>query len=89
MLEVDVTRSSILKLPIYQALRVPEVWRWKKGIEVLHLNQNGQYEISNQSIELPGFPLELANRFIERRSSMKHLDWIEKFAEAIRSLKTK
>ena len=35
-LEVDVTRSSIPKLPIYRALGVPEVWRWRGGlIEVL------------------------------------------------------
>ena len=31
VIEVDITRSSLDKLSIYAALRVPEVWRYTDG----------------------------------------------------------
>lgn len=65
-LEVDLTRSSIPKLPIYQSLCVSEVWRWWSGhLEVLVLSDNGLYVAASQSEALPGFPLRLAEEFAE------------------------
>jgi Uma2 family endonuclease len=67
-LEVDVTRSSIPKLPIYQSLGVPEVWRWRSSVlEVLVLNDKGEYVGQPESNALPGFPLKLAEEFLEAR----------------------
>jgi Uma2 family endonuclease len=64
--EVDVTRSSLSKLPIYQALGVPEVWRWRAGIlEVLSLQEGGNYVAQQGSEALPHFPLLLAEEVLE------------------------
>ncbi len=64
--EVDVTRSSLSKLPIYQALGVPEVWRWRAGmLEVLSLQEGGDYVPRQHSEALPSFPLTLAEELLE------------------------
>lgn len=82
-LEVEVSRSSLVKLPIYQALKIPEVWRWRRGVEVLHLGSDGQYERRTSSVELPGFPFELANQLLERRNTMGLMELMERFVTAI------
>lgn len=58
--EVDVTSLSTIRLPIYAALAVPEVWRWSEDtIQVYHLGGD-QYRPADQSTCLPGFPFEKA-----------------------------
>jgi Uma2 family endonuclease len=67
-LEVDVSRSSIPKLPIYRSLGVPEVWRWRRGtLEVLALDAGNNYVAQPRSTVLPGFPLQLVEEFLEAR----------------------
>jgi len=57
-IEVDVTKASMDKLPIYAALGIPEVWRWSdSGLEVLCLG-DGAFSLVTQSRALPEFPLE-------------------------------
>jgi Uma2 family endonuclease len=85
-LEVNATRSSIPKLPIYEALKVPEVWRWRKGIEVLRLQDDGHYAKVTDSGALPAFPLKLAEAFLERRNELGENALMEQFETAIASL---
>jgi Uma2 family endonuclease len=83
-LEVEVSRSSVPKLPIYQALGVPEVWRWRRGsLEVLILNAAGQYQSNPDSKALTGFPFKLAEEFIELRDVNNHLELMKRFRTAI------
>ncbi len=83
--EVDITRSSIPKLPIYAAMRIPEVWCWRGGIEVLAL-RDGKYSRASQSTALPGFPLQLAEEIIQRRNSADENALIDQFVSAIANL---
>ena len=44
VVEVDVTASSVERLPIFAALGVPEVWRLSdRGLEFLHLQPDSTY----------------------------------------------
>lgn len=81
-LEVDITRSSIPKLPIYEALRIPEVWCWRNRLEVLR-HQGEHYISVPESLSLPGFPLQLTSEFIEQRNSEGENALLERFAAAI------
>jgi Uma2 family endonuclease len=66
-IEVDVTSSSIDRLGIYAALRVPEVWRFDGlKIRVYRLNENGEYDVLDYSPTFPFLPLEKLVEFIER-----------------------
>jgi len=86
-LEVDVTRSSIPKLPIYQALGVPEVWRWRLGmLEALQLDANGQYVQQRGSAALPGFPLKLVEQFLEQADREDDTALIRRFRKTIADL---
>jgi Uma2 family endonuclease len=49
-IEVDVTRSSLNRLVIYAALRVPEVWRLDGDVLTFHvLDVSGQYAVAPNS----------------------------------------
>ncbi len=54
VIEIDVTRPSLDKLPIYAALGVPEVWRYtREEMGLYRLGQEG-YEWVEVSTVLPG-----------------------------------
>ena len=54
VIEVDVSRSSLDKLPIYAALGVPEVWRCRSGSVHVYRLVDSSYVESDQSEVLPG-----------------------------------
>jgi Uma2 family endonuclease len=67
-LEVEVSNNLVPKLPIYQALGVPEVWHWRdNSLVVLTLDAKRNYAQQIDSIALPGFPFQLAEQFVRQR----------------------
>ncbi|RUR78276.1 Uma2 family endonuclease [Chlorogloeopsis fritschii PCC 9212] len=54
-LEVDVTSRTHLN--IYEALKVPELWRFDKGKLQINLLQDGRYVESQESLNFPNLPL--------------------------------
>lgn len=85
VLEVDISRSSIPKMPIYAALGVPEIWQWRlDAIEVFRLNDRRQYAVKKGSVELRKFPLEVAARLLNEREDKSDTAVIQEFARAIR-----
>lgn len=63
-LEVDVNSPSKIKLPVYAALGVPEVWIWKADQLRLLVLREGQYVETQESTQLPGFPQVDAARIV-------------------------
>jgi Uma2 family endonuclease len=83
-LEVDVTSALVPKLPIYQALGVPEVWRWSgETVTILVLSPARECEIQPHSACLPGFPLELMTDLLSRRQTMGNNALIRAFRRAL------
>jgi Uma2 family endonuclease len=68
-LEIDVTHSSLNRLAIYAALRVPEVWRLESQRIVCYLlGTDGHYSASTSSRAFPGLdPAELSPFLAMRR----------------------
>ena len=62
-LEIDVTHSSLNRMAIYAALRIPEVWRLEgRSLLCYLLGGDGRYQVSTVSRALPGLVVaELAN----------------------------
>jgi Uma2 family endonuclease len=53
-LEVDVTHGSLQRLPIFAALKVPEVWRLKSDVLIFHvLGADGRYATATHSKAFP------------------------------------
>ena len=57
-LEIDITSGSMNRMPIYAAIKVPEVWRYdKKGLSFWVLNAAGGYDAAAVS---PTFPIAIS-----------------------------
>jgi Uma2 family endonuclease len=63
-LEIDVTSKT--QLSAYEALRVPEIWRYENGKLQINLLQDSQYVESQTSLTFSDFPvIEGISRFLE------------------------
>ncbi len=84
-LEVDITSPSIPKLPIFAAIKVPEVWHWRNDrIRVLLLGSDGSYSEAADSRCLPGFPFDEVLRIFEARFEADDNTLIRRFREWVR-----
>jgi len=85
VVEVDVTSSSIDRIPIYQALGVPEVWRWHNDtLYVLVLNADREYSVVSASRSLCGFPIERMVELLKQRNSADGLTLVREFRATCR-----
>lgn len=63
-LEIDVTSKT--QLSAYEALQVPEIWRYEKRQLQINVLQEGKYVESQSSLTFPSFPvMEGLSRFLE------------------------
>ncbi len=63
-IEIDVTSKT--QISAYEALKIPEIWRYENGNVEINLLQGEQYVKSQTSLIFPNFPIiELITRFIE------------------------
>ncbi|MEA5504360.1 Uma2 family endonuclease [Halotia wernerae UHCC 0503] len=63
-IEIDVTSKT--QISAYEALKVPEIWRYENGKIEINLLQGEQYIKSQTSLIFPNFPIiELITRFVE------------------------
>jgi Uma2 family endonuclease len=88
VVEVDITRSSLDKFPIYAALGVPEVWRYTDGkVEIQHLRED-TYVVSDTSRVLPGINASMLAHFIEEaRTTTNQTAWFKNVVAAMAALR--
>lgn len=68
-LEIDVTSRT--HPSIYEALRVPELWRFEKGKLQVNILQDGKYVVSKTSPNFPNLPLvEVIPQFLEQSQTL-------------------
>jgi Uma2 family endonuclease len=86
-IEVDNRASSAGRLPIYAALGVPEVWRYRAGKKTLQFLQlvDGSYQLIDRSLALPMLTpalvleaLALGNDPIESEWDRLLREWLER-----------
>ena len=67
VLEIDITSGSLNKLSIYQALAVPEIWRYDGAVlTVFVLQTSGDYQLVQQSQVFPLLDVKAIPRFIRQ-----------------------
>ena len=79
VIEIDISNSSIPKLPIFFALGVSEVWRYAGGKSVIYVRGDNEFEASVASRVLPQFPVNEARRIIDRRHEVGETKLIRTF----------
>ena len=83
-MEVDITRSSTLKLRIHAGLEVPEFWRYDgELLRVFHLKA-GEFVEGQSSAELRGFPFDLANQLLGQRSELSENQMLHRLVDSLR-----
>jgi Uma2 family endonuclease len=83
--EIDVASSSINRMGTYAALRVPEVWRVKRGsLSVHHLGANGQYKEKNRSRAFPFLPVDEVRRFLQEAQTTDETTLLHAFHDWVR-----
>lgn len=85
MVEVEISRSALNKLPICATLGVPEVWRCDySSLTILHL-RDGNYEPGERSQFLPVSAADLTLQ-IKAREGRKRNAWLRGVREWARGL---
>ncbi len=81
-IEVDVTSSSLKRLPIFAALGVSEVWRFDgKKMHFLQLAENGQYNPVSASIVFPRLQPEHLTTLLTEVSSRSQSRRVREFVD--------
>ncbi len=75
VIEIDITSTSLNKMPIFAALGVPEVWRYDGQQVHMFLLQAGAYTPVEASAAFPGVTREVIGQFVEASKTLKRTDW--------------
>jgi hypothetical protein len=86
-IEIDDSRDSRSRLPLYAALGVPEVWRYdavKKSLWFGRLREDGTYEAIERSESLPMLTPAVGLDWMKRGENMAESLWFEQLRHWVR-----
>jgi Uma2 family endonuclease len=80
VVEIDMSASSVDRVGIYEAMGVPEVWRWdEQKLELRVLNDRRKYNLVESSFAFPGFnPSELIP-WVQQAFSVDDIELVRAF----------
>jgi Uma2 family endonuclease len=84
VVEVDFSSQSLDKFPIYAALGVPEVWRYRRGVLQINLWQDGEYVLSEVSPSFANLPLTEIPQFLQQSTQVGELGMVRAFRVWVR-----
>jgi Uma2 family endonuclease len=85
-IEVDITRRSIPREPIYAALGVPELWRLDKSELVVRVLNGDEYVDSAASLSFPFLPMTEFQRYVLRMADEPVTQVLREFGVWVRGL---
>ena len=83
-IEVEISRSSVKKMPIYAALGVPELWRHDGQILRIYELSDGQYQSRETSICFPNFPVAKAEEILQQIGKVRETALMRGFRQWVR-----
>lgn len=86
VVEVDITRTSIPKQPIYAALGVPELWRFDGFQSTVLRLENRKYRTADASGVFPFLPMQQFQQFVIRLASERQSPVLREFRAWLRTL---
>lgn len=85
-IEIEITRRSVPKQPVYAGLGIPELWRFNgKRLTVLIL-KIGKYEETTNSVAFPFLPMGEFQQFVLRLETERRPQVLREFRKWVRSL---
>jgi Uma2 family endonuclease len=88
-IEVDVTSTSVPRMPVFARIHIPEVWRHHaRSIRFYRLTAKGEYKPIERSIAFPFLQAKDLTRFVNRRGEigenavfLEFMEWVKKAAK--------
>jgi Uma2 family endonuclease len=84
VIEVDITRSSLNRFPIFAALGVPEIWRFDGVRVTMYRLESGRYMEIETSLALPPLTALQSTIFLDESRYEKSTVWIRRVREWVR-----
>lgn len=81
IIEIDVTSPSLPRFPIFAAVGVPEVWRYKDARVAIFVLRGGDYEETPHSLALPSVTSEVLTRFLKENEDIDSPEWTRRVRE--------
>lgn len=81
VIEVDITSPSLNKMPIYAALGVSEIWRFKGEKITFHKLFGGVYKEVSNSLAFPSLTDEKVTDFLSKGLKMSSSEWFKEVRE--------
>jgi hypothetical protein len=73
------------KIPIYAALKVPEIWRFSESrVTPFHRTRSGEYQARSKSLAFPLLDMQYFNRFLEQALEQSQHDAIKAVRDWVR-----
>ncbi|MBM3814187.1 MAG: Uma2 family endonuclease [Acidimicrobiia bacterium] len=85
VIEVDITRSSLNRFPIFGAVGVPEVWRYDGERVRIYLLHGAEYQEVPASHVLPPLTAEQATLFLDQSKTQASTAWLKRVREWVRA----
>jgi Uma2 family endonuclease len=63
--EIEISRSQVDRMGIYQVLKIPEIWRFDGRKLLVHVLKNGRYQVQRASPSFPEITVGDLVRFME------------------------
>ncbi len=82
--EVELSRSSVKKMPIYAALGIRELWRYDGQILRIYELVDGQYQSREASICFPNFPVAKAEEILQQVGEVRETTLMRGFRQWVR-----
>ena len=82
VVEVEITSSAIKKMPLFAAMKVPEVWLHNGESLYMYRLENDTYVPIDSTVELPGLSVELIRQYLADRDSLGETSLIRRFRKA-------
>ncbi len=77
VVEIDITNSTMKKLELFAAFKIPEVWRFDGSEVRMYWFREGQYIEREHSLALPPVTVGKVNQLLNMGQSLGRLEWIK------------
>jgi len=82
--EIEISRSLVDRMGIYQVLQIPEIWRFDGKRLTVHVLKNGVYEVRKRSPAFPEIDVGKLVRFLELGFKNGDLAMVQAFRPWVR-----
>ena len=81
--EIDISRRSFAKFPIYAALGIREIWRFHENELALYELAEGEYRAIDQSVALPRMTGARLTQLLADSQTMASPEWLDRVRSAM------